>query len=208
MRYSDRLDVVPGPAVIKFVTKNDGASDLWWELVNEKEETLPLTNAIRAEIYEVRHVEPALIGENGYAVYFLNEKLRLLDVAGKTVTTLMSLFPDTEGLSDFAIAPDDDVIRIAFANMNPHRYDHTSKIFVLDIQNGKLIKKQKFDADLHYGVKGNSPYNLIIAGEDFWFNGRNEIQYRENPMTTDPRMGFGEWDMTTYPFKVRTIVLE
>lgn len=209
LRFAHQSEELPPRPAAKFITKNDGASDIWWELVDENGKTVPLSNALRDEIAEVRHVQPALIGQNHYAVYFLGEKLRLINLDQKTGSTLMSLFPDTEGLSDIVEAPgNDDVIRIAFANMNPHRYDHTSKIFVLDIKNGHLIKKQKFDADLHYGVKGNSPYHLIIAGEDFWFNSRNEIQYRENPMTTDPRMGFGEWDMTTYPFKVRTIVVE
>lgn len=208
VRFGNASDKLPPPATLKFVTKNDGASDIWWELVDEKEQTLPLTNAIRAEIAEVRHVVPAMLDNNRYAVWFLGEKLRCLDIEKNTVSTLMTLYADTDGLSGLEIAPGDGTTRIAFANLNPNRYEHHSKIFVLDIEDGKLIKKQKFDADLHYGVKGNSPYHLIIEGEDFWFNDRNEIQYRENPMTTDPRMGFGEWDMTTYPFKIQTIVLE
>jgi hypothetical protein len=210
VRIGFTAEKLPPRALWNFVQKDDGASDIWWELEDEKELLVPLTDALRAEIAEVRHVEPALIGGNHYAVYFLGEKLRLLDLDHKSVSTLMTLYADTEGLSGFSIAPQgkDEVIRIAFANLNPNRYENHSKIFVLDIKNGQLLQKQKFDADLHYGVKGNSPYNLIIAGEDFWFNGRDEIQYRENPMTTDSRMGFGEWDMTTYPFKVKAIVVE
>ncbi len=184
--------------------KTDGASDIWWELQHASGEPVSLPGPILDEIADVRHVVPVILPGDRYALWFRGVELRVLDIAKQEVSTLMSLFPETEGISGIAIAPGEKT-RIAFVNLNPDRYKKGAKLFVLDLENGALQQKRKYECSIHYGPKGNSPYNEITAGEDFWFSAADLILYRENPMTTDPEMGFGEWDMETYPYVIRKI---
>jgi|GEM_PF-3949682 len=190
---------------VKFAELDDGASDISWVLLDHEDNSVDLPEEVNVEINDLRYVKPFLLPGNWFALYFKDPEVKCLDVEGKRNYGLMTLYEGSEGFSGFLPSPSGK--RIAFANLNPSRYDDRGKIIVLDMQNGNIRQKLKFDANIHYGPKGNSPYNAIVPGTDFWFESEDVIAYRENPMKTDPSLVFGDWDVETYAFKIKELDL-
>ena len=70
-----------------------------------------------------------------------NTEIGVYNAATGIYSTLMSFYASTEGMSPFSF--NEDRTKVAFVSLNYKEYPKGSRIFVLSLQNGKVVKKQK-----------------------------------------------------------------
>lgn len=114
--------------------------------------------------------------DNQFLIYEKEAQLKSYNFETKATNYLMALFPDSEGGSNLTWSKTGN--RCAFININQNKYSQMCKIFVLDIEDGKLTKKQKFDAPVMFHCGGLCYPNT----NEFKFIGENKIQYYRHEM--------------------------
>lgn len=115
--------------------------------------------------------------DSRYLLISDGNRIKLLDFTTQKVNTLLSLLENGDGSSNGLWSSDGT--KVAFVNVNQEEYAERTMLFVLTINNGQMIKKQKFRNAIHMTC---GSYCFSSEGEDFWFIDTETIgYYSENP---------------------------
>lgn len=117
-----------------------------------------------------------------YSSYQKNINIKSYNFEKGEINFLMSLYKDLDGTS--GIIWDETGNKMAFVNINQEEYPQMCKIFVLEIKEGSLVDKQKFDAPVFFHC-GASCYPEM---QHFKFINNKTIQYKRHEMI-DERPG-------------------
>jgi len=113
--------------------------------------------------------------------------------------TLMSLFADGGGTSPALWSPDGS--SVAFVSVNQARYDTSTKLFVLELEQLRLKAKHKPARKIVFvcgSTCGSSP------GSDFWWEGNRRVGYRtwsEVPGDLEGTAAVRRYDLPVEPFE-------
>ncbi len=117
-----------------------------------------------------------------YSCYNKNIEIKSYNFESGNTEYLMSLYKDNDGTSGIIWNETGD--KMAFVNVNQEEYPQMCKIFVLEIKDGSVIDKQKFDAPVFFHC-GASCYPEM---QHFKFINNKTIQYKRHEMI-DERPG-------------------
>lgn len=156
----------PKESKAKIVQIGSEASCFNYELQNEEGEKIAtpkeVTDGLNCPI--VLSLSP----DKNFLLYMKGWELKTYDLAAETTNSLMSFLNTTEGIG---CAWSNGETRIACVSVNQENYDTLTKIFVLYVDEGKLIKKKPYNNRVSFTC-GASCYP-----EDFSFESENILNY-------------------------------
>lgn len=100
-----------------------------------------------------------------------NTALKIYNFQTKTEKELMSFYPDTE-FNFFGWSPDKNRLGLVAYNSNATDYPEGTKLFILQIENGTITKKDKYNVGIAAPSQGNGWYNFYAR----WID-NNTIEY-------------------------------
>jgi hypothetical protein len=128
--------------------------------------------------FECPFIFPVMSSDYKYLVYMDFPSLRMFDFETEESTELMSVYDDSEG-GECLWAPDDKNVVCVFVNQQ--RYDSLTKFFVLGVENGKLVSKDKYSRTVDYVCGG------LCYPDQFWFKGNNTLEYMGHSAMENPQ---------------------
>ncbi len=111
---------------------------------------------------------------NDFLIFNFDYKIMNWEIGSKETETLVTLFSDSDGLSDIAYSNDGK--KMAFVNINQNRYPKLCKLFVLHLLDGHMVKKLKYDVPAFF-ICGSRCF-----AENVFFLNDTTIRYKIHEM--------------------------
>jgi len=165
-----------GGADYFFVLKSFGGSCGTYELQNNNREVIELPKEIETYLscpsqlpifdpeykaFYFKWISP-LPAAQAYEDWWYHEDVKLVlkrfDLETGEITELMTFFDDTENAVLYDWSPNGKKLIMVVINLyRPTEYPNQTKIMALNIEDGKIIHKQKYNITLHLNCSANGP---------------------------------------------------